>query len=225
MTPNEIQTKRFDKGMSGYKTDEVNAYLIEVAAYVRELEGERDELERKMVVLAEKLEEYREDEDSLRAALIGAQKLGDSVVRDAKKKAEQILFEANAKAEELVADTRANMDKESLTLSKMQSEVVAFRAKILDMYKRHIETIKGIPETNEPVVAVRETIRHSSKKQAAAASPEAAEAVKEEKVSEFVLNYEEEPDAQESDGPAPKHKRQSYGNLRFGEEYNLTRKE
>lgn len=222
MTPNDIQNKRFDKGMSGYKADEVQTYLAEVAAYVRALQEEKDELERKMVVLAEKLEEYREDEDSLRAALIGAQKLGDSVVRDAKKKAEQLLKEANDKAEELVADARSNIDKEAITLTKMQSEVAVFKSKILDMYKRHIETIKGIPDLTETSSAYKEIVREAPAK---VADDAPAAVSKEEKVSEFVLNYEEEPEPSAEDAGSARHKRQSYGNLRFGEEYNLTRKD
>ena len=36
---------------------------------------EKRDMEKKLAVLADKLEEYRADEDSLRTALLGAQKL------------------------------------------------------------------------------------------------------------------------------------------------------
>lgn len=145
MTPYEIQNKKFDKGMSGYNRDEVHAFLLQVSDYLEELEEEKTELLRKMEVLAEKLEEYREDEESLRAALIGAQKLGDSVIRDAKKKADAILVEAKKKSDDLLGDIRLNMDKESMALSQMQSEVARFKATLLSMYKQHIEVIQAIP--------------------------------------------------------------------------------
>ena len=88
MTPNEILNRQFGKVMGGYRVEDVSAFAAEVAAFVEDLLEEKDVLEQKMLVLADKLEEYREDEDSLRAALIGAQKLGDSVVRESRKKAD-----------------------------------------------------------------------------------------------------------------------------------------
>jgi len=167
MTPYEIQNKHFDKAMSGYNRDDVHAFLIQVADFVDGMEEEKNELLRKMEILAEKVEEYREDEESLRAALIGAQKLGDSVVRDSRKKAESILEEARRKSDEMLAETRINMKKESKALTQMQAEVAKFKTTILSMYKQHIEIIQTIPyaeETpphpvsgaNEPVMELRE---------------------------------------------------------------------
>lgn len=153
MTPNEIQNKRFDRGMSGYRMEEVHIFLDEAADYARNLIAERDELEKKLEVLADKLEQYREDEDSLRAALIGAQKLGDSVVRESKKKAEQILEDAARQADSLVGEARKNIDREEKTLAAMKERVTGFRAQILELYKQHIEMIQNIPYEEKPARA------------------------------------------------------------------------
>lgn len=220
MTPQDIQNKRFDKGMGGYKVDDVNAYLAEVAEYIAQLEEEKTELEQKMMVIAEKLEEYREDEESLRAALIGAQKLGDSVVRDAKKKAEAILAEANAKAREIVEDAKGSMDRETIAFTKMQADITNFKAQILELYRRQIELIeKGNVETKTPLSVTR-AMRNLPKEPAPQAEPEK---------DEFTIKFEEAPaPAPLGEPPATSHKphkRQNYGELRFGEEYNLTRKD
>ena len=83
---------RFDKQMGGYKQDEVEIFLQQVAAEYAKLLAEKEELEQKIEVLADKVEQYREDEDSLRSALIGAQKLGDSVIRENPRQRQIILF-------------------------------------------------------------------------------------------------------------------------------------
>ena len=98
LTPETIASRRFDKQVGGYKQDEVEMFLQQVAGEYAKLLSEKEDLEEKIEVLAEKVEQYREDEDSLRSALIGAQKLGDSVIRESKSKAEYILREAQAQA-------------------------------------------------------------------------------------------------------------------------------
>ena len=81
LTPNDIANKKFDKAMGGYRIDDVEAFLSQVSDTVIALYEDKKNLEEKIEILAEKLEEYRADEDSLRNALLGAQKLGDSVIR------------------------------------------------------------------------------------------------------------------------------------------------
>lgn len=93
MTSKDIASKKFEKakGFGGYKIDDVEDFMDRVAEYVEQLENEKRDMEKKLAVLADKLEEYRADEDSLRTALLGAQKLGDSVIKESKTKAEIIL--------------------------------------------------------------------------------------------------------------------------------------
>ena len=69
LTPETIASRRFDKQMGGYKQDEVEIFLQQVAAEYAKLLAEKEELEQKIEVLADKVEQYREDEDSLRSAL------------------------------------------------------------------------------------------------------------------------------------------------------------
>ena len=145
MTPADIRNKRFDKTMGGYKTEEVHQFLAQVADYVSGVEQDNTELQEKMEVLAEKLEQYREDEDSLRAALIGAQKLGQSVVKESQHKAETIMAQAVQKAESLVGDAQANLDKEAFMLQKMQRDAVTFKEKLIALYTKQLEMIRNAP--------------------------------------------------------------------------------
>lgn len=222
MTPNEIQHKTFSKAaVGGYKIDEVSAYLFELSEYISALASERDELEKKMLVLAEKVEEYREDEESLRAALIGAQKLGDSVIKDAKKKAEVILAEANAKSKELIADAQSSIDRESISLSKMQSEVATFKNQILSLYKRQIEKIEAISNELTVTPTVQKAIQNVPKSEKKA--PEATKGKKD--AQDFVLKFDDQPIDSPDEAADARPKRTNFGDLRFGKEYNLTRNE
>lgn len=213
MTPHEIRNKTFEKKMGGYRIEEVNAYLAEVAVYLQSVLDQRDELDEKIMVLADRLEEYREDEESLRAALIGAQKLGDSVVRDAKKKAESILEEATHKADTIVNDAKNSIDREALTLVRMQGQVTEFKTQILNMYKRHMEMISALPEELNLPGDVQKIVND-------------AVAVEEDhllQADEAAADAEQSADAYAGYRPQKQHNH--FGELQFGEDFHLTRNE
>lgn len=215
LTPNDIANKKFDKAMGGYRVDEVEAFLSEVSDTVIALYEEKKALEQKMEVLAEKLEEYRADEDSLRNALLGAQKLGDSVIRESKAKAEVILRDANAKAERMVENAQLQIEREKMTLVRMQSEVGNFKARLLATYKKHIELIGSLPGNVEADLPLRET---SSAEPSLSAEP-AAEA------KDAVSAPAGEENAVALDELFPSSKEDAAPKLTFSEESSAEKKE
>ncbi len=145
ITPGEITQKKFDKGISGYKQEAVDSYLESVANEMQKLINDKKDLESKITMLTEKLDEYRNDEDSLRTALLSAQKLGDSVVKEAKTKADAILYDASVRSEKMVESAQKHIEKERQTLISLQKEVSSFRSKLMSIYKGHIEMISKLP--------------------------------------------------------------------------------
>ena len=169
LTPETIASRRFDKQVGGYKQDEVEMFLQQVAGEYAKLLSEKEDLEEKIEVLAEKVEQYREDEDSLRSALIGAQKLGDSVIRESKSKAEYILREAQAQADQILENAQKSIEKEQMALIKMQKEVTKFKNRLLTLYRQHLEMISALPEyDDEPA---REPAAEPKQPQTEAANP------------------------------------------------------
>lgn len=58
----------------------MEALIKEKTAAVEALNREKQDLQKKLEVLADKLVEYRNDEDSIRTALLSAQRLGDATL-------------------------------------------------------------------------------------------------------------------------------------------------
>ncbi len=146
LNPSEIANQKFDKVMGrGYRIDEVENFLRQVASDYSALLEEKQEIEQKIIVLADKLEEYKRDEESMRSALIGAQKLGDSVIRDAKAKASAIIDEAGGRAQLLLDNARMTIEREQVGYARLQREVAAFKSKLQHLYKQHLEMISSIP--------------------------------------------------------------------------------
>ncbi|MDE7361812.1 MAG: DivIVA domain-containing protein [Oscillospiraceae bacterium] len=112
MNAKEIVTKRFEKAaFNGYKTDDVDDYLKEVSDEFAQLQKEKDELERKLEVLADKIREYRDDEDALRDALLVAQKQGNAIVAESKASAEKLTKETNDTVTKQLADAKTKSER------------------------------------------------------------------------------------------------------------------
>ena len=150
LTPNDISNKRFEKSpFGGYKPEEVDSFLSEIAVSYERLYEAKEAAEEKMEVLAEKLEEYRANEDSLRTVLLGAQKLGDNIIRDSKAKAEVIISDAEGQVKQVVSESEDKINKERETLATLQKETAEFKKRLIAMYKQHLELISLMPEQEE----------------------------------------------------------------------------
>ncbi len=151
------QVKMFEKAAFGYRPEDVDNHIDELNQQISSLEAEKEELVAKMRVLAEKINEYRKEESDLKDALLGAQKMGntilseaktkaDMMITDAKSRADHMIYEAQKQAEETIGAIQRQTEKEKMTLAKMQKEVSDFKATLLATYKRHLNVITTLPE-------------------------------------------------------------------------------
>lgn len=141
LTPDKIREKQFQSsGRGSYRADDVDAFMNEVSVSYEQMFKENGDLIRKISILAKKVEEYRADEESLKLALLNAQKLADQIVSEAKEKAESEISEATAVAEKKLADASAQAQELS-TNSKRES------AAIIDSARAEAERI--VAEANK----------------------------------------------------------------------------
>lgn len=186
-TPEEIRNIEFTKSLGGYRTSEVDPFIDKCADTVEALLKEKDELTKKLEVLADKLVEYRNEEDSIRTALLSAQRMGDAVVREANHKAGLILEDANIKAEKIAETARRNIQEEEAELRRVQQAVSDFKRQLLSMYREHLAAIDVMPELKEessdPVpetsAPVEPTVEMKTEEAAPSTEPAPVEAVSE----------------------------------------------
>ncbi|WP_418973207.1 DivIVA domain-containing protein, partial [Allofournierella sp.] len=145
ISPQEIRTVTFDKAVRGYRTEDVDAFLQQVAEQMEQLTAEKEDKEQKLYILAQKIEEYRKDEDNLKTALLNAQRMGENVIKEAKQKAESILREAGIKAEDITRAATEQVQEEQLQLESIKAEVAQFKNNVLSLYKQHIESLSTLP--------------------------------------------------------------------------------
>lgn len=131
LKPEQIRAHQFVVGGKGtYKAQEVDDYLAEVLQSYEQMFRENGELVRKISLLAERVEAYRNDEDNIRVALLTAQRMADQIQKDANEKAKQQLDEVNAIAEQT---KRAAQEQANKTVSIANDQA---NATINDAQKR-----------------------------------------------------------------------------------------
>lgn len=173
MTGKDILQEEFEKaGMRGYKAEQVDEFLQKVAAFVDEQQVELNDLTYKIKILVEKIEEYKSEEGNIRDALLGAQKLGTSIMNEAKTKSEAMLLETRTACDDMLNQTKAKAEagsrellqkatselnelkreseRERITFEKMKKEVSSFKASILKQYKTHLDLLTSLPSVTNP---------------------------------------------------------------------------
>ena len=162
---NDIINVGFRKsGFSGYRADEVESFVDKVKESYEELlkrnSSQEEQIEQlktgnqqsaeKLKILAAKIEEYRSQEDEIKNALISAQKLGESSVREARHKAEIIVKDADLKAEHIVSDADHQIENKRKEYETLQKQVSEFRSKLMGIYKEHLTLISALPTYSKP---------------------------------------------------------------------------
>ena len=161
ITAKEIHRKKFEKVKFGYSPDDVDAFMTQLEADVRLMEQELADSGEKISLLADKVREYKETEDDMRNALVGAQKQARQVIEAANEKAAQIEAEARAQVGEVqqkkIAEQEAQLRaveaqvaEQTAALEAVQKQVASFKQTLFDMYKKHLAMINSLPTAAAP---------------------------------------------------------------------------
>ncbi len=128
LTPAKIKNHHFEaSGRNAYKADGVDRFFEEVAASYEQMFRENGEMYKKISLLAERLEEYRNDEDNIRNALLTAQRMAEQIQREAREKSDALISEAQARA--VAENARVDAQTtEMLTAATYQAQSIVAEA-------------------------------------------------------------------------------------------------
>ena len=165
ITPQDIREKVFERAVRGYDMEMVDEFLDEIAADYTALVKENNSLKSKMRVLVEKIEEYRQTEDSMRLALLSAQKMGAQIESEAKERAEKLVSEAQTKADNIDREMEAASANERAKLAEAQKATRKYVEHMTAVCKKQIEFYEKLADATlvkapaaEPVKAAEPEI-------------------------------------------------------------------
>lgn len=163
-TPQEVSEKTFPKSSSfssGYDLAAVDEFLDTLTEDYTALYKENAALKAKLKILAEKLEEYRATEDTMRSMLLAAQKMAASMTDEAKEKSEKMLADARSQREQLLEEARnaaavANRDFQQKTeaarqkLSAAEEAMQDYVSKSLSLCRMQMQFLEQLPHSDLP---------------------------------------------------------------------------
>lgn len=138
LTPQEISEKELVKAVfGGYDIAVVDDFLETISEDYAALYKENAILKSKIKVLVEKVEEYRSTEDSMRMALLTAQKMGKELMDESKQKSDDMVKNAEAEsaamiqtakdeAAKILSDLKIQVSEEQARLTAAKSATAAF---------------------------------------------------------------------------------------------------
>src|SRR5438309_11398170 len=107
LTPVEIRHVQVGRAMLGYKREQVDKLLADIAASFEDVWRERADLADKVEQLETDIVRYKEIESLLRETLISAERAASQLKEQARREADLILTEAHTEARKVRRDALA----------------------------------------------------------------------------------------------------------------------
>ncbi len=230
LTPQQIEQISFNRAtFGGYDMQSVDEFLEPLTEDYVTLYKENALLKSKMRVLVTKLEEYRQNEASMKDAIVNAQKTCDMMVKEAEVKCAQMLSDANSLASENTKNADAQIEQENARVEEARQAASAKIESLEAALRSCLDELVRIKEENRPAqkAPVAAIYDFDSEEADEEPSVDPTDAMAEE----ISLNLEAlvGPTVEVAPTPAPQHPvnettTSKFTNLRFGPNYDPTHK-
>jgi DivIVA domain-containing protein len=156
LSPSDICAQEFHRAtMGGYRTEEVDNFLERVADTVENLINQAREMRATNDEYRERLDEYRQMEQTLRSALVSAQHFSETMVEAAKREAAAIVEEARLAKRQMevaAAELPEQLAREVRVLRQQRDWLRVEMTAVLDTHRKLIEGMGAVPGMDpEPV--------------------------------------------------------------------------
>lgn len=144
IAPHELKNKAFSRAVRGYTPAEVDQYIDFLIEKYTEAYKAAAEFEQRFNQIQVKYNELAEEEESIRSALLKAQKLSEAIVNNAKSEAAEKEAELSARCDRIIAEAKAKVQAEKDNIVFLRKSAADFQHKLYDEYVKHLETIRSL---------------------------------------------------------------------------------
>ena len=144
LKPSELKKKNFSKTMRGYSIPEVDEYMEFLLEKYTELFRKNFELEQQLRATVEQKGELESEKESVRSALINAQKVAAKIVEAANERAEVIIDSAKTGCNTVLSDFNNQINAERETVIALKEQVASLKRELFETYREHIERVEAL---------------------------------------------------------------------------------
>jgi len=142
IAPHELKNKTFSRVVRGYNPVEVDEYFDFLIEKYTEAYKSVLELEQKYNKIQAKYSELSNEEESIRSAILKAQKLGEAIVNNAQKEADAKESDLRTRCDDIIAQAKAKVDEEKEAIARLRKIALDFQHKLYGDYVKHVEMIR-----------------------------------------------------------------------------------
>lgn len=158
IAPHELKNKAFNKAVRGYNCAEVDEYIEFLLEQYTELYKENADLKNELHTTKVKYSELHSDEDAIRAVIVRAQKLGETIVQQAKNEAASIIEGAKSKCQSTIDETEKVISDRKLEIEHLKEIAEKYRKQLYEQYIEHINMLQSM-DFSLPDSATADTVR------------------------------------------------------------------
>ena len=220
-TPQQIEQISFSRAtFGGYDVQSVDEFLEPLTEDYITLYKENALLKSKMKTLVTKLEEYRENEASMKDAIINAQKTCDMMVKEAEAKCTQMLTDANAAATENAKNADALIAAEKERVEEAKQAACAKIDEIKEQIRVCMKALDRIKEANRPSATAHATAPFDFERSESGSRADAVASEIEASIQALVGTTEDLAPKAEPMHPKSETTTSKFANLQFGRNYD-----
>lgn len=149
ITPSVVRQKEFTTRFRGFDVQEVDHFLEEVAAELKELNTRIQELSEKNHFLAVENNGYRKRESSMKNAMIQSQKVLDQMKENAKKSAQLIVANAELEAEKMLNHSHKRLSQLHTDIMELKRQRTQLEMQISSVIETHSKMLEMTKEENK----------------------------------------------------------------------------
>jgi len=143
ITPMDIEQQEFSRSFRGYNEEEVDDFLDKIVKDYEELINENVRLNEEIEKMQEKLKEFSEIEETLRSALLNAQKSAEEMKGRVEEEAKVIIEKAEMDAKTLKQQVFQREDLVKNEIDNLRRYKFTFKEKFKSMLNLYLKMIEN----------------------------------------------------------------------------------
>jgi len=143
ITPMDIEQQEFSRSFRGYNEEEVDDFLDKIVKDYEELINENIKLNDEVEKMNEKLKEFSEIEETLRSALLNAQKSAEEMKGKIEEEAKKIIKNADNEAELIKQRASQKEDDVKNEIDNLRRYKFMFKEKLKSMLNIYLKMLES----------------------------------------------------------------------------------
>lgn len=138
--------EKFSREENGYNKAEVNKFIddviVQTEAVINRVKSQQEEIKS----LQKELEHYKKIEETLKSALLNAEKASNDIKKNAIEESKIIIMDAKRNASHIVNDALLRAEKIEIKADTLERNIITFKRKLKLIVEQQLAVVEDIEE-------------------------------------------------------------------------------